>query len=167
MYLRSSILSLSIFCLRIKSGISNWEATQYPKWKQATRKIPTGLHGTQNSIALITRVRVFWSISDKIFFFSISHSLGGFWGSKLCHFLKRFSLCQQHSEGVEGRKVTFTGAYGSPRSVLLRLPEEKAPQVRTRLCKDNINPLKPNGPYRGRNAPLTSKVAFYIFIQQI
>ena len=30
-----------------------------------------------------------------------------------------------------------------------------------------INPLKPNDPYRGRTAPLTSKVAFYIFIQQI
>jgi len=32
---------------------------------------------------------------------------------------------------------------------------------------DNINPLKPNDPYRGRTAPLTSKVAFYIFIQQL
>ena len=30
-----------------------------------------------------------------------------------------------------------------------------------------INPLTPNDPYRGRSAPLTSKVAFYIFIQQI
>jgi len=30
-----------------------------------------------------------------------------------------------------------------------------------------INPLKPNDPYRGRTAPLTSKVSFYIFIQQI
>ena len=33
--------------------------------------------------------------------------------------------------------------------------------------EDNIKPLKPNDPYRGRTAPLTSKVAFYIFIQQI
>ena len=32
---------------------------------------------------------------------------------------------------------------------------------------DVINPLTPNDPYRGRTAPLTSKVAFYIFIQQI
>ena len=31
----------------------------------------------------------------------------------------------------------------------------------------NINPLKPNDAYRRRTAPLTSKVAFYIFIQQI
>ena len=30
-----------------------------------------------------------------------------------------------------------------------------------------INPLKPNDPYRDRTAPLTSKVSFYIFIQQI
>jgi hypothetical protein len=30
-----------------------------------------------------------------------------------------------------------------------------------------VNPLTPNGPYSGHTAPLTSKVAFYIFIQQI
>jgi len=30
-----------------------------------------------------------------------------------------------------------------------------------------INPLTSNDPYRGRKAPLTPKVAFYIFIQQI
>ena len=30
-----------------------------------------------------------------------------------------------------------------------------------------FNPLTPNDPYRGHTAPLTSKVAFYIFIQQI
>jgi hypothetical protein len=30
-----------------------------------------------------------------------------------------------------------------------------------------FNPLTPNDPYRGRTAPLTFKVAFYIFIQQI
>ena len=30
-----------------------------------------------------------------------------------------------------------------------------------------LNPLTPNNPYRGRTASLTSKVAFYIFIQQI
>jgi len=31
----------------------------------------------------------------------------------------------------------------------------------------HINPLTPNDPYTGRTAPLTSKVAFCIFIQQI
>ena len=30
-----------------------------------------------------------------------------------------------------------------------------------------FNPLTPNDPYSGRTAPLTSKVTFYIFIQQI
>ena len=30
-----------------------------------------------------------------------------------------------------------------------------------------VNPLTPNDHYRGRTAPLTSKVPFYIFIQQI
>ena len=32
---------------------------------------------------------------------------------------------------------------------------------------NKFNPLTPHDPYRGRTAPLTSKVAFYIFIQQI
>jgi len=31
----------------------------------------------------------------------------------------------------------------------------------------NFNPLTPNEPYRGRTAPLASKVAFHILIQQI
>jgi len=30
-----------------------------------------------------------------------------------------------------------------------------------------LNLLKPNVNYSGRTAPLTSKIAFYIFIQQI
>jgi len=30
-----------------------------------------------------------------------------------------------------------------------------------------LNPLTPNDHYRGHTAPLTSKFAFYIFIQQI
>ena len=34
------------------------------------------------------------------------------------------------------------------------------------ICS-GFNPRTPNDPYRGRTAPLTSKVAFYIFIQQI
>ena len=35
------------------------------------------------------------------------------------------------------------------------------------LRKILFNPLKPNDAYRRRTAPLTSKFAFYIFIQQI
>ena len=32
---------------------------------------------------------------------------------------------------------------------------------------NKFNPLTSSDPYRSRTAPLTSKVAFYIFIQQI
>ena len=35
------------------------------------------------------------------------------------------------------------------------------------MIKQPVNPLTPNDAYRGRTAPLTSKFAFYIFIQQI
>jgi len=38
----------------------------------------------------------------------------------------------------------------------------------TEQVRNNVfNPLTPNVNYSGRTAPLTSKVAFYIFIQQI
>ena len=37
-----------------------------------------------------------------------------------------------------------------------------------RTCSGTlVNPLTPNGHYSGRTAPLTSEVAFYIFIQLI
>jgi len=45
------------------------------------------------------------------------------------------------------------------------LPEQVLHRVRTRAS--SFNPWTPNDPYMGRTAPLTSKVAFYIFIQQI
>jgi len=35
------------------------------------------------------------------------------------------------------------------------------------LVVSEVNLLTPNANYSGRTAPLTSKVAFYIFIQQI
>ena len=35
------------------------------------------------------------------------------------------------------------------------------------MTLSSFNPLTPNDPYSGRIAPLYSKVAFYIFIQQI
>ena len=47
----------------------------------------------------------------------------------------------------------------------------QAPYFRNRNIKTEyqayINLLTPNEPYMGRTAPLTSKVAFYMFIQQI
>jgi len=49
--------------------------------------------------------------------------------------------------------------------VLMRMAEIIAPKHVGLI--EIINPLTPNDPYRGRTAPLTSKVAFYIFIQQI
>ena len=39
--------------------------------------------------------------------------------------------------------------------------------IKLLTSKFKINLMKRNDPYRGRTAPLTSKVAFYIFIQQI
>ena len=52
--------------------------------------------------------------------------------------------------------------------VLVRKPEGKRPLGRPRhRWGRNINLLMPNVNYRGRTAPLTSKVAFYIYIQQI
>ena len=44
-----------------------------------------------------------------------------------------------------------------------------APNLDLTICerKNEINPLTPNDPSRGHTAPLTSEVAFYIFIQQI
>ena len=39
--------------------------------------------------------------------------------------------------------------------------------ILTELPSFYINPLTPNDHYSGLTAPLTSKVAFYTFIQQI
>ena len=47
-------------------------------------------------------------------------------------------------------------------------PVRKTPLGKSkRTREDTIYPLTPNDPQRGRTAPLTSKVAFYILIQQI
>ena len=49
----------------------------------------------------------------------------------------------------DGADVSITAADGGGRARLV------------------LNPLTPNDHYSGRTAPLTSKVAFYIFLQQI
>ena len=41
------------------------------------------------------------------------------------------------------------------------------PDEKNKKDGNKINPLTPNDPYRSHTAPLTSKVAFYLFIQQI
>jgi len=43
----------------------------------------------------------------------------------------------------------------------------KLTTLKSHRFQGNTNPLTPNVNYSGRTAPLTSKVAFYIFIQQI
>jgi hypothetical protein len=63
----------------------------------------------------------------------------------------------------------------SPVFLFLLLVQDKSRKDRCNLewrgpnCASclQLNPLTPNDPYRGRTTPLTSKVAFYIFIQQI
>ena len=60
-------------------------------------------------------------------------------------------------------KWTEPGSNCSPPSSSI----EGIPNSNTRLCGVMLNPLTPNDPYKGRTAPLTSKVAFYVFIQQI
>jgi len=51
--------------------------------------------------------------------------------------------------------------------VLVGKSEGKRPLGRSSRRLEDINLLTPNINYSGRTAPLTSKVAFYIFIQQI
>ena len=70
---------------------------------------------------------------------------------------------------------TSVGCLGiEPREVVIALADSncdcrdiRSAQVSMKGGKPEINPLTPNDPYSGRTAPLTSKVAFYIFIQQI
>jgi hypothetical protein len=47
------------------------------------------------------------------------------------------------------------------------LPAGDKDEVEHAVLIEIINPLTPNDTYSGLTAPLTSKVAFYIFIQQI
>jgi len=67
------------------------------------------------------------------------------------HILHRNCLLQQVIEGKIKGGIEVTGRRGRRRRKLL----------------DDLNLLTPNVNYSGRTAPLTSKVAFYIFIQQI
>jgi len=64
-------------------------------------------------------------------------------------------------EGVDKHRNRFSHSYRTFRYCqnLMYSPSE-APAI----C---LNLLTPNVNYSGRTAPLTSKVAFYIFIQQI
>jgi len=52
-------------------------------------------------------------------------------------------------------------------AVMSRKVTEKEQTLALSIDPNSFNPLKTNDAYRRRTAPLTSKVAFYIFIQQI
>ena len=64
----------------------------------------------------------------------------------------------QSSHGI-GRYIVLREFAAGP----FLKPSEYSPRSQTVF----LNPLTPNDHYSGRTAPLTSKVAFNIFIQQI
>jgi len=74
-------------------------------------------------------------------------------------------------KSIRIRWVGHVACMGERRSlyrILVGKPEGKRPLGRPRLrWEDYINLLTPDVNYSGRTAPLTSKVAFYVFIQQI
>jgi len=67
------------------------------------------------------------------------------------------SVCAARLVWTRSENVTLTG-------IRVRYP---APQIWEGITCEYINLLTPNVNCSGRTAPLTSKVAFYIFIQQI
>jgi len=67
------------------------------------------------------------------------------------HILRRNWLLKYVVEGKIETRIEAMGRRGRRRKQVL----------------DDLNPLTPNDPYSGRTAPLTSEVAFYVFIQQI
>ena len=75
------------------------------------------------------------------------------------------------SHHVTSRHVTshhVTSHHVTSRHVLsCRTLYALSPHATQQACVGFINPLTPNDTSSGRTAPLTSKVAFYIFIQQI
>ena len=70
--------------------------------------------------------------------------------------------CADHVTPLYPQKLALTSPTGGVRSVGIVRVRTKATELVL-----IINPLTPNDPYRGCTAMLTSKVAFYIFIQQI
>jgi len=74
----------------------------------------------------------------------INYASGSLQSTFLCRFVNQYISC--------ARKTQISSIY-----VFVFMTQQ--PQF--------FNPLTPNDPYSGRTTPLTSKVAFYIFIQQI
>ena len=76
-------------------------------------------------------------------------------------------FCEDGTESCEtsANKIQMPGEHLNlkKQNIIILLRHDAA----YRYTGDSINPLTPNVNYSGRTAPLTSKVAFYIFIQQI
>ena len=80
----------------------------------------------------------------------------------------RFGICLQNTEIILfvyvctccNRKSTFFVVVCIDKS-------QVTSKFHNNFQKTPVKPLMPNDTYRGRTAPLTSKVSFYIFIQQI
>ena len=95
---------------------------------------------------------------------SVSHF---FTLSKKCHDFRGM--------GVGGKKQNIKYVFRFSLQLFLSISNSKKNSARYHICTlvsmystpHYFNPLKPNDPYRGRAAPLTSKFAFYIFIRQI
>ena len=89
----------------------------------------------------------------------------------VCHSVVFITSHHVTSRHVTSRHVTshhVTSRHVTSRHVLsCRTLYALSPHATQQACVGFINPLTPNDTYSGRTAPLTSKVAFYIFIQQI
>jgi len=81
--------------------------------------------------------------------------------SRLQHIAVEYSRVQKSM--LSSHRVDVTGIYFLPQIC----PVDDMPHALKVKAFLVNNPLKPNDTYRRRTAPLTSKVAFYKFIQQI
>jgi len=75
-----------------------------------------------------------------------------------------FQVSQHPSSGV---LKTVTTASGTGHNTGTATSLQRWREVAVPVCEYFINLLTPNVNYSGRTTPLTSKVAFHIFIQQI
>ena len=71
------------------------------------------------------------------------------------------AVIEQTFELVSTGRVTLQSTHRQSQSALMHMCGASS------VITASFNPLTPNVNYSGRTAPLTSKAAFYIFIQQI
>jgi len=125
---------------------------------------PCQFHSTNapRSSSSLTRrqMRKFWESSKK------QCSVGNRWAldwKTLSRFFFRFWTVKMVSEVFIETGNTYRLLWNSIS------PENSRYAIVTWVSSINfiLNHLTPNDPYRGRTAPLTSKVTFHVFIQQI